>query len=488
MQGLTQYILSVYQDKGYAGIYVYISAKTVGSGVEFEDGILPIDVMEAKVSEITVIPYDAASEKVEKGILRSSAITAWSPVKIGEVVEKDELDNFVNLLNINPDRYVSAIVSRGSEPDTLALEYNVYEAKPWHYYLQVDNSGNKERQWAPRIGFINTNFTGRDDVLAASYQGKLESSQDNLGVFVSYDFPLFTPKLRLNLYGGRSEFDISGEEVDFLGNGSFYGGVLRLNLFQANGWFFDVTGSLSREHSKVTPSLFPTAGSDVDMDLLGTGISIYRSGDIADTYFSFERVQNIGGSGQNSFWDSTKLSGARPNSERNFTIYNFLAAHSQYLDPNKIQRLSVSLRHIIPDERLAPSKMTSFGGLYSVRGYEENEIVADGGTLVSVQYEFDLVKHGQFIENNESKIDQEGESSWLRKFAILAYTDYAKAKMNDAVSGEKGTQELCSIGTGFSAAIKNNIDTAVYYGYPLKSTDETTKGKGRWNFSFIMRW
>ena len=73
-----------------------------------------------------------------------------------------------------------------------------------------------------------------------------------------YDVPLWTPRLRLNLYGGRSEFDIDGGGgIDFLGNGYFYGGKLRFNAFQEDGWFFDLTTSLSREKSKVTTSLFP---------------------------------------------------------------------------------------------------------------------------------------------------------------------------------------------------------------------------------------
>ena len=36
--------------------------------------------------------------------------------------------------------------------------------------------------------------------------------------------------------------------------------------------------------------------------------------------------------------------------------------------------------------------MTTFGGLYTVRGYQESEIVADGGIIASVQYEYDIVK------------------------------------------------------------------------------------------------
>ena len=36
--------------------------------------------------------------------------------------------------------------------------------------------------------------------------------------------------------------------------------------------------------------------------------------------------------------------------------------------------------------------MTAFGGMYTVRGYDEYEIIADGGILTSIQYEYDLVQ------------------------------------------------------------------------------------------------
>jgi len=146
MQGFTQYILSVYQSHDYAGIYIYIPAQVVKDGMELQDGILPLEVVEGKISEITTTAYNINREKVEKGILRSSLIEAWSPVEVGQVVNKKKLDDFVNQLNLNPDRYVSAVISRGSEPDSLALGYDVYEADPWHYYIQLDNSGAKERQ------------------------------------------------------------------------------------------------------------------------------------------------------------------------------------------------------------------------------------------------------------------------------------------------------------------------------------------------------
>ena len=125
IQSFTQYLLSLYQDKKYAGIYVYVPADTMKEGRELQDEILTVKVLEATVSEITTTYYTPDNEKVEKGYLSKSAMNDWSPAKVGEVVNQKEMDDFINLLNLNPDRYVSGIVSKGTEPNSIALGYNI---------------------------------------------------------------------------------------------------------------------------------------------------------------------------------------------------------------------------------------------------------------------------------------------------------------------------------------------------------------------------
>lgn len=495
IQGLTQYILSVYEDNHYAGIYVYVPEASIKDGVELVNGLLFIKVLESPITEAKIEFYDADQNKVEKGRLRRSTIEKWSPLKMGELADRKALDDFVNLLNLNPDRYVAAIVSRGAEPNTLALEYNVYETDPWHYFIQLDNSGTKDRQWSPRIGLINTNLLGIDDGLTVVCQAAADSSvDDNYSFFGSYDFPLMGPRLRLQLYGGYSEFDIVPEAglFNFLGSGSFYGGVLRYNVFQTNGWFFDVTGSLSHERSKITPSVFPEfLSSDVKMDLWGIGFDIHHSDDMSSTSFTFNRVENMGGSG------SAEFSDARPGSDPDFSIYNISARHNRYLDQNKVQQLRGSFRYITSNERLVPAKMTTFGGMYSVRGYDEYEIVADGGVLASAQYEFDLVKYKQSKQIDESNPstslgtgpdEVESKRLQLKKLAPLAFIDFGQARIKDPTDNEKGHETLLSIGIGTVLEIGDNFSAGVYYGLPLKGTDDTIRGKGRLNVNLIWRW
>ncbi len=491
IQGLTQYILSVYQYHNFAGIYVYVPAEAIKDGVKLQDEILPIEVLEAPVTEVTITHYDPNQNKVEKGYLRTSAVQKWSPVKPGQVANQKKLDDFVNLLNLNPDRYVSAVVTKGAEPKSLAVSYDIYEADPWHWFWQIDNSGTRDKQWTPRIGLINTNLFGIDDTFIAVYEAPWDATiDDDYSLYGSYDFPLLTPRLRLNVYGGYSQYDISPEtgDVDFIGNGHFYGAILRYNVLQTNGWFFDATASLSYERSKVTPSLFPEAlGSDIKMWLWGTGVQLHRSDDMSDTSFTLRRSESMqGGSDKEEF--ETARTGAKPD----FAIYTASAAHSQYIDDDKIKRLSGNLQYIVPNKRLVPAKMTTFGGMYTVRGYEEYEVVADGGILASVQYEFDVIKYNRSrlkLASESSRPQPKARKYELKKLAPLVFFDYGRAKVRHATSTtEKRHVEMFSVGAGTIAEIGSNFSGAIYYGYPLRATDDTRRGKGRINISLMMRW
>jgi len=479
IQGLTQYILSVYRGEDYSGIYVYVREGTIVNGVELVDGILPIDIIEAPVGEVRIKYFDAERNEVEQGYLRRSALESWSPVKRDEVASQRSLDYLVNLLNLNPDRHVSAIVSKGAEPNTLAVEYDVHETRPWHFFIQADNSGTRDRQWSPRFGVINTNLLGIDDRLTALYQVALDNFDENYSIFGSYDFPVMGPRLRLNVYGGYSEFDINPESgvIDFIGSGKFYGGVLRYNLLQRRGWFIDVSGSLSHEESTITPSLFPQFfASDVEMDLWGLGIGAHRRNDMSNISLLLNAVQSFGGSNR------TEFEQARTNADPDFTIVAAAASYSEYVRPDKVQQVRGTARYILPTERLVPAKMTSFGGMYSVRGYDEYEIVADGGILASLQYEYDLVRHRR-IGGDETLIHED-----LRKLAPLIFVDFGRTKIKNPVAGEEEGQTLISAGVGTIFEIGNNFSGAIYYGHPLKDTAGTRKGKGRVNASAMIRW
>jgi hemolysin activation/secretion protein len=467
-----------------------------------------IEVLEAPVTNVTVRSYDADQNEKGKGYLRKSAVMGWSPLKPDQVASQKELDDFVNLLNLNPDRYVSAVVTKGAQPNTLAVEYDVYEANPWHWFIQLDNSGTRDRRWTPRIGLINTNLLGVDDTFAVIYQAPWDSQmEDQYSIFGSYDIPVMGPKLRANVYAGYSQYDINPDAgpFNFIGNGHFMGGILRYNALQTEtttpvvgnilgkGWFFDIKGMVEYTRSKVTPSLFPEIlGSDVRFWMWGWGLELHKKDDLSNSSVSFDRWESFKGQS-----NATTFATARTGAKSDFSIYDFSARHSRFIDPNKVHRVSGTLRWVGSNERLAPAKMTSFGGMYTVRGYDEYEIVADGGILASFQYEYDLVaadkaKNPPQIAEQEQQQEKENPYE-VKRLAPLVFLDYGRTTINHpnpgiAALGEARHEELCSIGVGALLDIGNNFSSGVYYGYPLIATPDTRRGKGRVNCSFMLRW
>jgi hemolysin activation/secretion protein len=484
IQGFTQYLLGLYQKRGYAGIYIYVPSDAFEPGKELAQGILPIRVLEAPVSSVSSAYYDVKNQPAEKTYLRPELLKQWSPVKPRSVANRREMDEYLNLLNLNPDRYVSTVVSQGAEPNSLDIQYRVYEANPWHFFAQVDNAGTKDIRWTPRFGLINTNLLGCDDKLTVIWQTTPDSTwNEEYAVYGSYDFPVFSPRLRLNLFAGYNEFDIAGGDISFLGRGTFAGGTLRYNLFQADKWFFDLTGTISHDESRITPSLFPEfLASRVHLTMWGYGAQLYRTDDRTDTLFSFTRMSTLDGSHKSDFGLT------RTNAERDVVIYNTTARHSRYLDLNKVQRLSVAFQWITSDERLAPVKMTSFGGMYTVRGYDEYEIIADGGILASIQYEYDIIRKAQIEEYDAGAAHEGLRKPFVRKIAPLVFCDYGLARINDPLPSEHRDRELASVGGGTIVELGDNFTGTVYYGYPLIATEETRSGKGRLNAGFLFRW
>lgn len=484
--GLTQYLLAVYQDRGYAGIYVYVPLRAVRGVAQLEDGVLPIQVLEGRVAEVEINTYDFDRQETETGVLDSSILRYWSPVKPGKIIRKKPLDDFVRLLNVNPDRHISAIVTRSNDPNALNVTYDVYEASPWHWYAQVDDSGTDTRQWAPRVGLVNTNLTGRDDKLFLMYQTRVDSIENNGVEFGSYEMPVFTPRLRIGFFAGYSNFEIApetGAGISFRGDGSLYGSTVTYNIFQIGDWLFDVIGTISHERSRVSPSL--GLNTNVNMDLLGVGASVHRSGDMSETSFSIMRTESISGSDREDF------ERARVDAEPDFTILTITAGHRQFIDEARIHELSGSVRSTLPNERLIPAKMSAFGGLYTVRGYDEDEFVTDGGVIWSAQYRFDLTR---YLNREDQDGDEQGSSDQVNaekggppRVSLLAFTDYAKGKTIDPIPGETREQTMWGAGVGTTIELNNNLSAAIYCSWPLKSTLETGRGRGTWNFSFMFR-
>lgn len=265
------------------------------------------------------------------------------------------------------------------------------------------------------------------------------------------------------------------------------GGILRYNALQFDDWFWDVTGSISYEESEVSNELFAAfpefnLGTDINMTLWGLGTELYKTTDMTNTFFGFN-TYGVLESSDPAEMSATRTGGASDD----FQIYQFSGRHSRYLDADKIKRLSSSVRVIYAEDRLVPAKMTSFGGMYTIRGYDESDTVADGGLIASLQYEYDLVRSGQ-IEMFGQDVDEETRKPLLKKLAPLAFLDYGQAWIESPTGSENEDTEFASVGCGIITELGDNFTGTVYYGHPLISTADTNTDDGRVHVGLLLRW
>jgi hemolysin activation/secretion protein len=190
--------------------------------------------------------------------------------------------------------------------------------------------------------------------------------------------------------------------------------------------------------------------------------------------------------------DEEEFVKARTDTDRDFGIHTLSAMHSRNLDPNRVSQLSTTLKWVITGDRLMPAKMMPFGGMYTVRGYKEYELIADDGVLASLQYEFDIIRYEKTKGVSKAAAeaaDKPAAKKWgLKKLAPLAFFDFGRATINDPTSTEKGHETFVSAGPGILAEIGDNFSAALYCGIALRNTEDTDAGDARLNVSLMMRW
>ena len=123
----------------------------------------------------------------------------------------------------------------------------------------------------------------------------------------------------------------------------------------------------------------------------------------------------------------------------------------------------------LSNEPLLPLERMAVGGLYTVRGYRENQLVRDQGVSISTELHYPL------LGGNETNA--------RHRLTLIPFVDYGRAWNH----GE-AADELYSVGAGFEWMFKP-VSVNFYYGYALHKDKPLQKGDLQDNgIHFQARW
>jgi len=440
LEELRQKLTHVYIDRGYINSGVLL-------GDDFlQNGIVRFQVIEGRVQG-----------------LRTSGLGGLLPsylrqrlVREGEVLNVNALQERFQLLLSDPlFSKVNARLEPGERPGLATLDVDVTRARPWELSVYANNHRPPSIGTAA-LGIAGTvrNLSGAGDTLFAS----AETGLDDEVLFnrpeydISWTVPIvYRTDLLLHYeYGSSSVIEEPLDSLNIDSRFESYEAGLSHALLDSPARRVSV--GVTFNHRKNSTELLGIPFSFVAGE--PTGTSTVRA-----TRFQQDWIER---------WESQALA---VRSTFSWGRTNTIASTDPAVAPqrffvwlgqaNFVRRVlqngaNVSMRGTVQatQDRVVPLEQFTLGGVFSVRGYIENQVVRDRGYNASIEFRYPIFQNpGQ-------------------RFQVMAvpFVDYGRA----GYQGEE-SQQLSSIGLGLTAEHKGFLGE-LFYGYQLDDIDAKKTG------------
>ncbi len=415
-----------------------------------------------------------------------------SPIRKGDLLRKDKLDDYTFALNRHPGRRVDVAVGAADDEGGVQLDYLVTENNPWTAYFHIANTGTKNTdKWRERFGFVHNQLTNNDDIFRLDYAtAGFDSSH---AVSPSYEFPIMTNVLRAKAYGTWSEFtasDVGAFGDQFRGRSWTLGAELDWTVLQISDTFVDAVGGLRFENVKIE-------GQKSGAGVVTTGEETfwlpYLGGKIerdTDAMHSFAQVTYEFTANDGNRGEVDKL--GRKGADTGWGTLHWDAEQSLYLEPlfSPQNPANMTLAHELAasfrgqygfGNKLIPSAQGVAGGMYSVRGYPESVVAGDTILLAGIEYRFHLPpvlgmgSPGTLLGREFRYVPQGPYSRADWDLMFKAFLDYGHTQISDRQPTEVD-EDLASVGLGIEFQMWRNVNLRVDWGYPIMDVNQPVNG------------
>lgn len=462
-------ITAFYRSKGYITSLAYAPAQEItGNSVEFS-------VIEGRVGDI----------KVEEGkYYKKETIERKFLVEKGEILDYEKLEKSVKRINKQPDRTVKAVLLPGEESGTSDILLKVEkERSPRHLYLEYNNRGTaytgKNRFG---IGFVDNDLLGRDDILSCKLRVG-ENYDEVYAASLDYNFPISRYDTRLGFYGVYSHADIGGQFAIITpeGKAAAYGAYLTHLLFDKN--FSDpialnlVTNvTLGFDSVSVWNKILGKETSHDELRIAKAGITFDEKDSMGRTFMSNEI--RVGIADFLGSMDEHDVSATRLDAGGEFVKY--------VGSLNRVTRLPFSslligsIKGQCTDKPLVNSEQLAFGGADSIRGFPENDYLADYGWISTFE-----LRTPAFIFPRLLKVPFDKKGISLKEAIQFAYfVDFGKGYLKKPRVGEKSDRLLIGMGFGLRFEFTERFRGRVDWGFPVGNEEPSDGSTNTVHFGF----
>lgn len=415
----------------------YINSGAVIPDQKVVDGVVRIDIVEGRLTDISV---EGTTTLKPEFVRERLALGAGPPLNINELGEEIQI--------LTQGRFISRInadLNPGDRPGEARLNAKIEETRPYQLSLFVDN-------WlVPTLGDVRgvasgsaNNLTGWGDVLTAEVQFA-EGLQD---LFGSYSRPLTASGTQLVLLGEQEATKVVND-FEFLDIRSKYWSVgFRIThpVYQTRQDTLTFGAGVDRRHSQ---TFLLGQGFAFSEGVEPDGVSNITAIRLSQEFVRRSRNQVLAARSTFSIGvdvlDAT-VNQTGPSAEFFSWLGQFQWARR--LDDRGSQLLLRFDTQLTPDQ-LLPMEQYALGGPQSVRGYQLNQLVRDYGFSGSLEYRYPVY-----------------QKNGLNVVQLAAFVDGGGAWNNDGPNPDPST--LWSPGVGILFDPSPRVHAELYWGIGIE--------------------
>jgi len=437
-----------YRDAGYQAVSVQVPPQKP------QDGVVILQVYEGQVARLRVRGAKYYSP---------DAIKAAAPsVAEGQTVNFNDLTLDLMRLNQQADRRVTPSLQAGAEPGTVDVDLTVQDNLPLHGSVEINNrysAGTSPLRLNGSASYNNLWQMGH--TVGLSFQISPQEISE-VQVFSGY---YLAPIPRVDWLSIMLQGTIQNSSVSTLGGsavagqGNSVGLRTIMNLPTPKGTELYHSVTLGVDYKDFDQGL------NIGASTISTPITYYPfSIDYNGTWLGrgYSTVLNLGlnfhlrgmGSSPDEF-DSKRF-----NADGNYVYLRGEVSHTHEL-PGKMQIFG-RIQGQAANDPLIDSEQFSGGGLTTVRGYLESEVLGDNAILGTLE------------------LRSPSLSTWLGKkvndWRFYVFGDAGMVTLNDALPEQQDRFDLASYGIGTRIRVLDHLDGSLNLGFPLIDQSPTQTG------------
>jgi len=451
LETLRRELTLLYVNQGYVNSGAIIPSQTIS------DGQLLINVIEGRLATIQI---EEGGRFAASYLKKRAALGTTTPLNIATLQKRLQL-----LQQDSRIDKVQANLKPGVRLGDAELNLKVVERPALSWRLAVNN------YQSPTIGedrgmttIEHRNLTGHGDILKIT--AGMSEGLNHL-VDTSYSLPINAYDTTLQIRYWNNDQTVVDDQfgpLDIESEEQGYSFGFRHPLFRSLDQEFALSLEIEKSTNKNFLLGYPFSFSPGEVD------GVYR---VAPLRFGQEWIkrsqeQVIAMRSRFSFgldaFNATVHDGGENLPDGTFISWLGQAQYAQILGKWNIQLLA-RLDLQLARDPLFPSEQIGVGGRYSVRGYRENQIVADKAVIGSI----------------ETRIPFFREARWADTLQFCQFFDFGKSDNVDAATPEP--DDIASVGLGLRwgkriARLPFNLqaDAELYWGHQLRDIDSGDEG------------